>query len=181
MSLTTRPLLKGITLLFKNKIRPLFLYSSIPQFFRSSSLLVFFSSSLLFLSSCVYNYLEKPRPITMKCTTEQGSFMRQAVSIFERNGYTILERNDEGGVLMVEDQVDSVGWRYEGLVRTWKIQRQKDSVIVEVWSVSTRKDGSDVKQTWDKKWGNEVVKEWMRPVLVSLEGACGLGSPLTPN
>lgn len=107
--------------------------------------------------------------------------MNQAVVIFERNGYTILERDDPTGILMVEDHVDTVAWRYSGLVRTWKVHKVRDSVVVEVWSVSTRKDGSDVKQTWDRRWGNEIVKEWMRPVLTSIESACGLGSPLAPN
>ena len=107
--------------------------------------------------------------------------MRSAANIFERNGYTIIERDDSAGMMMVEDHVDSVAWRFSALVRTWKVVRQQDSVTLEVWSVSTRKDGSDVKQTWDKKWSNEIVKEWMRPILTSLEGACGLGSPLAPN
>lgn len=133
------------------------------------------------LSACSYNYLEKPRPMYIKCLTERQSFINQAVVIFERNGYTILERDDPTGILKVEDHVDTVAWRYSGLVRTWKVQKVRDSVVVEVWSVSTRKDGSDVKQTWDRRWGNEIVKEWMRPVLTSIESACGLGSPLAPN
>ncbi|MBI2793124.1 MAG: hypothetical protein HYX66_00560 [Ignavibacteria bacterium] len=136
---------------------------------------------VVLFSACTYNYLEKPRPMYLKCKTERQSFMNQAAIIFERNGYSILERDDPAGTLMVEDHIDTVAWRYTDLVRTWKVQKIRDSVVVEVWSVSTRKDGSDVKQTWDRRWGNEVVKEWMRPVLISIESACGLGSPLAPN
>ena len=135
----------------------------------------------LSFSACSYNYLEKPRPIMMRCPVEQSEYMNSASNIFERNGYAIVDRNDSTGVLMVQDSVSDVAWRYESLVRTWKIEHLKDSVRIQVWSVSTRRDGSDVKQTWDKKWSDEIVKEWMRPVLTSLETACGLGSPLRPS
>jgi hypothetical protein len=54
-------------------------------------------------------------------------------------------------------------------------------VVVMVQSVNTRLDDSEVAQTWDKRRGGELVKDWMRPVLTSLESACGLGSPLLPN
>jgi hypothetical protein len=42
-------------------------------------------------------------------------------------------------------------------------------------------DGSDVTQTWDKRWSGEQVKSWMRPILTSIETACGVGSPLMPG
>ncbi len=135
----------------------------------------------LVLSSCSYNYLAKPRPMVMYCPVEQGEYMTSAENIFVRNGYRIVDKNPVTGMLMVQDSVEEVAWRYDALVRTWKIQHMTDSVLIEVWSVSTRKDGSDVKQTWDKKWSDEIVKEWMRPVMVSLESACGLGSPLRPS
>lgn len=135
-----------------------------------------------FLASCSpYNYLEKARPMYMACPVEKSAYMHSAANIFESKGYKIVERNEEDGVLMVRDSIDDVAWRYESLVRTWRIQYFSDSVKVQVWSVSTRKDGSDVTQTWDKQWSDEIVKEWMRPVMTSLETACGLGSPLRPN
>lgn len=137
--------------------------------------------SLTTLAGCSYNYLAKPRPMVLHCPVERSEYMRTAANIFERNGYSVTEQDQQQGILMVQDSITAVAWRYESLVRTWKIQHRVDSVIVEVWSVSTRKDGSDVKQTWDKRWSDEIVKEWMRPVLTSLESACGLGSPLRPS
>ena len=136
--------------------------------------------STLFLGGCYYNYMERPRPMKMRCQVPKDRYMESASNIFQNNGYSIVERNDAEGLLMVQDTVEKVAWRFENLVRTWKIQRVADSLTVEVWSVSTRKDGSDVKQTWDRQYSDEIVKEWMRPVMVSLESACGLGSPISP-
>ena len=144
-------------------------------------LVVLVALAAVVLSSCSYNYLAKPRPMVMYCPVEKGEYMASAENIFTRNGYKITDKNPVTGVLMVQDSVEDVAWRYDALVRTWRIQHMTDSVLIEVWSVSTRKDGSDVKQTWDKKWSDEIVKEWMRPVMVSLESACGLGSPLRPS
>lgn len=127
-----------------------------------------------------YNYLERPRPMTMRCTTEKSKFLHSAAETFRTNGYAILDLDTAKGRIMVQDTIDSVAYRYTGLIRTWMIDHNDDSVVVQVWSVSTRKDGSDVKQTWDKKWSDEIVKDWMRPVFTSLETACGLGSPLAP-
>jgi hypothetical protein len=135
---------------------------------------------LVSMTGC-YNYLERPRPIVMRCPVEKSQYMKSAVNIFESNGYTIVEMDTAAGMLMVQDVVDTVAYRYSSLSRTWKIEHRVDSVVVQVWSVSTRMDGSDVKQTWDKKWSDEIVKDWMRPVLISLESACGLGSPLQPR
>lgn len=137
-------------------------------------------ASAVLLGGCYYNYMERPRPMKMRCTVDKDRYMNSAVNVFETNGYRIVERDDPNGILMVQDSVDKVAWRFESLTRTWKIQRVADSLIVEVWSVSTRKDGSDVKQTWDKQYSDEIVKEWMRPIMVSLESACGLGSPIAP-
>jgi hypothetical protein len=137
-------------------------------------------ASAVLLGGCYYNYMERPRPMKMRCTVDKDRYMNSAVNVFETNGYRIVERDDASGILMVQDSVDKVAWRFESLTRTWKIQRVADSLLVEVWSVSTRKDGSDVKQTWDKHYSDEIVKEWMRPIMVSLESACGLGSPIAP-
>ena len=137
-------------------------------------------ASAVLLGGCYYNYMERPRPMKMRCQVDKDRYMNSAVNVFETNGYRIVVRDDPNGILMVQDSVDKVAWRFESLTRTWKIQRVADSLIVEVWSVSTRKDGSDVKQTWDKQYSDEIVKEWMRPIMVSLESACGLGSPIAP-
>lgn len=134
----------------------------------------------LLIGGC-YNYLERPRPMSMRCSTEKSKFIKAAAETFQNNGYALLEMDTASGRIMVQDTLDSVAYRYTALVRTWMIDHNDDSVTVQVWSVSTRKDGSDVKQTWDKKWSDDIVKDWMRPVMTSLEATCGLGSPLLPT
>ncbi len=128
-----------------------------------------------------YNYLEKPRPIVMKCPVEKEQYLKSAINIFQENGYKLVELDTAAGVIMVQDSITEVAYRYTALVRTWRIEHKSDSVVVQVWSVSSRVDGSDIKQTWDKRWSDEIVKEWMRPVLTALETTCGLGSPLRPR
>ncbi|MCX6139308.1 MAG: hypothetical protein NTX15_00485 [Candidatus Kapabacteria bacterium] len=136
----------------------------------------------LVLTSCkAFNYLDRSRTMSMSCVTKNDSWMNAAAAIFDQNGYTVIERNNEEGVIVAQDSIDQVEYRYTMLVRTWRVQHQNDSVFVDVYSVSTRMDGSDVTQTWDKKWSGEQVKSWMRPILTSFESACGLGSPLTPT
>jgi len=136
----------------------------------------------LVLSSCkAFNYLDRSRTMSMACLTKNEPWMKATTSIFDQNGYTIIERNDAEGVIVAQDSISDVEYRYTGLVRTWRVQHTADSVFVDVYSVSTRMDGSDVTMTWDKKWSGEQVKSWMRPILTSIEAACGLGSPLTPT
>lgn len=134
-----------------------------------------------FLGCTPINHLAKPRPISMYCQTPRQSYVRQASEILARNGYSIVKSDTATGYIEAIDTVDKVAYRYKSLVREWHIQHTGDSVVVNLWSVSTRLDDSDVKQTWDKKYSGEDVKEWMRPVLSSLESACGLGNPLTPR
>jgi hypothetical protein len=148
--------------------------------FRLRSIAILLVASGTLLTGCYYNYMERPRPMKMRCQVPIDLYMNSAVNVFENNGYRIVDRDDTNFILMVQDSVDKVAWRYEALVRTWKVQRIADTLLVEVWSVSTRRDGSDVKQTWDKQYSDELVKEWMRPVMVSLESSCGLGSPIAP-
>jgi hypothetical protein len=50
-----------------------------------------------------------------------------------------------------------------------------------VQSINTRLDDSEVTQTWDKRRGDEIVKDWMRPILTLLESNCGLGTPVLPS
>ncbi|GMV53746.1 MAG: hypothetical protein QY319_04630 [Candidatus Kapaibacterium sp.] len=142
---------------------------------------VFLVLVLGLLSAGCYNYLERPRPMYMRCPVEKNEYMRSAINIFENNGYKIIEADTASGILMVRDSITEVAYRYTALTRTWRIRHFTDSVEIQVWSVSSRMDGSDVTQTWDKKWGDEIVKDWMRPVMIALESTCGLGSPLAPR
>jgi len=142
--------------------------------------IVFGIVSVMILSTAC-NYLDKPRPIVMRCTTDRQDYVKQLVEIFDQNGYTIISSNADSGTIVAQDSVEQVAYRYTGLTRTWDIQHTGDSVRIYVWSVSYRMDGSDVKQTWDKRYSGEDVKEWMRPIMVRLESACGLNNPLAPQ
>jgi hypothetical protein len=136
----------------------------------------------LFAASCSYNYLEKPRPMKMHCPGDADDFTVKAAAMFKRNGYKVVEEKPQEGYLLVQDTIDIELERgYSALIRTWRIDRMPDTVEINVWSLNVRKDGSDVKQTWDQRYGNDVVKDWMRPIMVSLESACGLGDPLKPR
>jgi len=126
-------------------------------------------------------YLDKPRPIAMRCTTAPRAFLREAASVLSRNGYTVVELDSVAGYLRAQDTLSEVYYRYTSLIRTWHIRCIPDSVVINVESLSTRLDDSEVRQTWDKRWAGEDVREWMRPVLNSLETACGLGNPLMPR
>lgn len=126
-------------------------------------------------------YLDKPRPIAIRCTSKPGPFLREAAEILGRHGYTVLESDTTAGYLMAQDTLTKVYYRYSSLVRTWRIRCVPDSVIINVESLSTRLDDSEVRQTWDKRWAGDDVREWMRPILNSLETACGLGNPLMPR
>lgn len=128
----------------------------------------------------LFDYLDRPRPMSMLCKVDRAVFIRQAADMFDRNGYSILEQDTTAGYLLVQDSVEKVAYRYTALVRTWRVEKNGDSVTVNVSSLSTRMDGSDVLQTWDKRWSGDEVKEWMRPVLTSLETVCGLSTPLRP-
>ena len=134
------------------------------------------------VTGCSFNYLEKPRPMKMYCPGDGDDFTVKAANIFRKNNYAVVEENADEGYLLVQDTIDiELDYRYEALIRTWRIDRTYDTVTVNVWSLNVRKDGSDVKQTWSQKYGNEVVKDWMRPIMTSLERACILGDPLRPN
>lgn len=136
--------------------------------------------SLMFLlTSC--NFVDKPRPIIMRCTTDRKEYIAQLKEIFDQNGYTIISSSPDSGTIIARDSIEQVAYRYTGLTRTWDVQHTGDSVRIYVWSVSYRMDGSDVKQTWDKRYSGEDVKEWMRPIMVRMESACGLNNPLAPQ
>lgn len=136
----------------------------------------------LVLSSCsAFNYLDRKRTMTMVCTVPRAVWIETTSAVFDQNGYSIIEKNLGDGVIVAQDSINQVEYRYTQLVRTWRVQHTGDSVFVDVYSVATRLDGSDVTQTWDKRWSGEQVKSWMRPILGSLESTCGLGSPLAPR
>lgn len=140
--------------------------------------------ALTILPGCKFmNVMDRARPMTMRCTTERSKFIRTAADVFQRNGYLVTKRDEETGTLEARDSVERVSYPFSGLVREWTVQHMGDSVVVTALSLSTRLDDSEVVQTWDKQRSNvdDRVKDWMRPVMTSLESACGLGSPLMPN
>jgi hypothetical protein len=107
--------------------------------------------------------------------------MKEAEAALLRNGYDVVSKDTAQGLLVARDSVEKVKYPYTALIRYWNIHHTGDSIMVEVQSVNVRLDDSEVVQTWDKKWSDEIVKEWMRPIMTSLETACGLGSPLRPR
>lgn len=124
------------------------------------------------------HFMDRKRTMTMACKREVPKFLTNAASIFDQHGFTVIERNDAEGTLVAQDSVETLEYRYTALVRTWNLHHTGDSLFVDVYSVSTRLDGSDVTQTWDRKWSGETVKAWMRPILSSLEASCGAATPL---
>ncbi|MBU3742361.1 MAG: hypothetical protein FGM24_08770 [Candidatus Kapabacteria bacterium] len=125
--------------------------------------------------------IDRPRPIKIRCTTPSKQFIIMAADVLERNGYTVTVKDLEGARIEARDSVERIRYPYAALVREWVITHAHDTAEVHVRSINTRLDDSDVTQTWDKRRGDEIVKDWMRPVLTSLESACGLGTPVLPN
>jgi len=124
------------------------------------------------------HFMDRKRTMSMSCKRPTAQFITNAASIFDQHGFTVVERNDAEGIIMAQDSLTELEYRYTALVRTWRLQHTGDSLFIDVYSVSTRLDGSDVTQTWDKKWSGESVKAWMRPILSSLETTCGSATPL---
>ena len=60
------------------------------------------------LSAC--NYLDKPRPIIMRCTTEKQAYIGQLVEIFNRNGYTIVNSSKDSGTVTAVDPGLTLVW-----------------------------------------------------------------------
>ncbi|CAN5424493.1 hypothetical protein BH10BAC6_BH10BAC6_04530 [soil metagenome] len=149
---------------------------------RSLFILAAITLSLLGIGCSSYNHLSAPKTISMYCQTPRQAYIRQASEILARNGYSIVQSDTAAGFIEAIDTVDTkLVHSYKSLTRTWRINYRNDSVIVDLWSVSTREDDSDVKQTWGAKQNPERVTEWVRPIMTSLETACGLGNPLTPR
>lgn len=124
--------------------------------------------------------LDKPRPIRFRCTKTTETFITTAAEVFQRNGYAVTLRDIKGGRLEARDSVENVRYPYAALIREWTVLHANDTAVIHVRSVNTRLDDSEVAQTWDKRRGDEIVKDWMRPILTSLESTCGQSSPLSP-
>lgn len=124
------------------------------------------------------HFMDRKRTMAMSCRRPTAQYLNTAATIFDQHGFTVVERNDNEGVIVAQDSIEELEYRYTALVRTWRVHHTGDSLFVDVYSVSTRLDGSDVTQTWDKKWSGETVKAWMRPILSSLESSCGGATPL---
>lgn len=139
----------------------------------------FFIVTLVFTTGCdSVNFMDRKRTMSISCKRDVTKYLDAASSVFDQHGYTVIERNDKEGTLLAQDSVEQLEYRYTALVRTWRLHHTGDSLFVDVYSVSTRMDGSDVTQTWDRKWSGETVKSWMRPILSSLEANCGRITPL---
>ncbi len=124
------------------------------------------------------HFMDRKRTMATSCRRPTAQYLNTAATIFDQHGFTVVERNDNEGVIVAQDSIQELEYRYTALVRTWRLHHTGDSLFVDVYSVSTRLDGSDVTQTWDKKWSGETVKAWMRPILSSLESSCGGATPL---
>lgn len=147
------------------------------------SILIGLSAAIVLLvagCSAAHN-LERPRPIKFRCTTPPKQFIASAADVFERNGYTVTVKDPEAGRLEARDSVERVKHPYAALIRHWSVDHVGDSVVIHVQSINTRLDDSEVTQTWDKRRGDEIVKDWMRPILTTLESNCGLGTPVLPS
>lgn len=131
------------------------------------------------LTGC--NYWERERPIIMSCTTSKSSFVERTVEVFNRNGYVVTEADPQTGSVEARDTIERVEHGYSSLVRHWSVRHTGDSIVINVQSINTRKDDSEITQTWDKRWSSTEVKDWMRPVLIAIESNCGLVTPLRPR
>ena len=146
------------------------------------SILFGLSATILLIAGCsAARNLDRPRPIKFRCTTPPKQFVASAAEVFARNGYTVTVNSPESGRLEARDSVERVKYPYAALIRHWTVDHVGDSVVIHVESINTRLDDSEVKQTWDKRRGDELVKDWMRPILTSLESSCGLGTPVLPT
>lgn len=148
---------------------------------RSISIGLSATVALLIAGCSAAHNLDRPRPIKFRCTTPSKQFIASATDVFERNGYTVTVNDPDAGRLEARDSVERVKYPYAALIRHWSVHHVGDSVVIHVESVNTRLDDSEVKQTWDKRRGDEIVKDWMRPILTSLESNCGLGTPVLPT
>lgn len=135
-------------------------------------------ATILVVGCDAIHFMDRKRTMTMACKRPTPQYLNTAATIFDQHGFTVVERNDAEGVIVAQDSIEELEYRYTALVRTWRLHHTGDSLFVDVYSVSTRLDGSDVTQTWDKKWSGETVKAWMRPILSSLESSCGGATPL---
>jgi hypothetical protein len=109
----------------------------------------------------------------------RDTFLLFAADVLSRNGYDVVERTDDH--VVGHDTITNVSNGYKLLVRRWQIWRDGDSVVLYASSINNRADDSDVTQTWDRRQGGVSEKDWMRPVLVGVEGICATGTPIAPG
>jgi hypothetical protein len=139
------------------------------------------AGALAIIGCDAIHFMDRKRTMKLPCRRDSKKWMAECETILGQNGYTIVDRDTDANVIIAQDSVTDVEYRYTLLVRTFRIQHTGDSAFVDVYSISTRLDGSDVTQTWDRKWSGEEVKSWMRPILSQLEAGCSTSTPLGPS
>lgn len=137
--------------------------------------------TLITMSCDAIHFMDRKRTMTMACRRQSSKWLASCEKIFDQNGYSVVELDTAANVLVAQDSVTDLEYRYTLLVRTFRVQHTGDSVLIDCYSVSTRLDGSDVVQTWDRKWSGEEVKSWMRPILAQIQTSCGAGTPIAPS
>lgn len=144
-------------------------------------ILAVLAGTLSMMGCDAIHFMDRKRTMTYPCRRDPAKWMAACETILGQNGYTVVDRDPATNVIIAQDSLTEVEYRYTLLVRTFKIQHTGDTAYIDVYSVSTRLDGSDVTQTWDRKWAGEEVKSWMRPILSQIEASCGTATPLGPS
>ncbi|MBU3698722.1 MAG: hypothetical protein FGM33_01745 [Candidatus Kapabacteria bacterium] len=148
---------------------------------RTIVILTILAGALAMLGCDAIHFMDRKRTMTLSCRRDSKKWLATCENVLGQNGYVVVDRDAASNMIIAQDTITDVEYRYTMLVRTFRIQHTGDSAFVDVYSVSTRLDGSDVTQTWDKKWAGEEVKSWMRPILSQIEASCGTATPLGPS
>ncbi len=148
---------------------------------RTIVILAIMAGALAIMGCDAIHFMDRKRTMKLSCRRDKTNWMTACENVLGQNGYTIVDRDPDANVIIAQDSITDVEYRYTLLVCTFRIQHTGDSAFIDVYSVSTRLDGSDVTQTWDRKWAGEEVKSWMRPILSQLEASCGTATPLGPS
>jgi hypothetical protein len=148
---------------------------------RSILILICMAGMMATLGCNAIHFMDRKRTMTLACRRDSQKWLAACENVLGQNGYAVVERDPESNVIVAQDTITDVEYRYTMLVRTFRVHHTGDSAFIDVYSVSTRLDGSDVTQTWDKKWSGEEVKSWMRPILSQIEASCGTATPLGPS
>lgn len=148
---------------------------------RTIVVLAIMAGSLAMVGCDAIHFMDRKRTMKLACRRDSKKWITTCENVLGQNGYAVVDRDTEANVIIAQDTITDVEYRYTMLVRTFRVQHTGDSAFIDVYSVSTRLDGSDVTQTWDRKWAGEEVKSWMRPILSQLEASCGTATPLGPS